>query len=149
MNKPLLAGISKLQRESDYYSCTVIPTHVTENEHQSSFEDCIETIQEALYIYYLVRAAVESNCRRAETVVKCLKKRQTHLVDCIRVNGSPYLSLPSLLVQMPPLPFPQCLFLPLLCSKPGVLWLDAWQYRIEFWCKVVFSGAQKCTFLCQ
>lgn len=58
VNKPLLAGISKLQRESDYYNCTIIPRCVTENEHQSSFEDCFEAVWEALYTYYFVHTSV-------------------------------------------------------------------------------------------
>lgn len=53
MNKRLPAGISELQRESGYYHCTMIPRCVTENEHQSSFEDCFKAVWEALYTYLL------------------------------------------------------------------------------------------------
>ena len=51
VNKPLLARISKLQRESDNYNCTTIPRCVTENEYQSSFVYCFEAFWEALYTY--------------------------------------------------------------------------------------------------
>lgn len=41
VNKPLLVGIFKLQRESDYI---IISKCANENEHQSSFEDSFEAI---------------------------------------------------------------------------------------------------------
>lgn len=55
VNKSLLAGIFKLQRESDYI---IIFKCANENEHRNSFEDSFEAIWETLYTYSLVHSAV-------------------------------------------------------------------------------------------